>query len=348
MSFPPAFQTLALRLLPHMPAGLARALAGRAIIADGARLDPIVQIIIRNAPVRNTTKSDPETLAQERANSDATAPLLSPRPKGRVDTTDLQLPGAAGPRKARLYRPAGLPDAAPVLIYFHGGGHVHGSITLHDLLCRALADAAGIAVIAYDYRLAPEHPFPAGIEDCIAGFRGLASIAPDLGLDPTRIAVGGDSAGANCAAVVAQACRDDSPAPALQFLYVPWVDMAEQAPSYRTFAKGFMLEAARMKWFTRLYLNGADATDPRASPLRGDLTGLCPALIWTAGFDPLRDEGEAYAAALKRAGITVQLERLADLPHLFPVLANAVPSAQAAVTRSAALLGRMLREMRPL
>lgn len=342
-----SFQKTALCALPRLPAWAIRLMAGSPIRRDGGRLDPRVQLLTRLAPAKGNVGTDDRTIARERAEIERLGAWLWPHPRVPVTVEDITLPGAAEARDARIYRPDGLPTPAPALLYFHGGGHIIGSILSHDALCRTLAHHAGITVISYDYRLAPEHPFPAGIEDCIAAFRALGRQAEDLGIDAGRIAIGGDSAGANCAAVVAQTCRADTRPPACQLLYVPWVEMGEKHPSYCKFATGFLLEEVRMDWFTRLYLDGAEPDDPRISPLRGDLSGLCPALIWTAGFDPLRDEGEAYAAALERAGTPVRHERLEGMPHGFAMLAGAVPAARAAVEHSAKLLGDTLRRKEP-
>lgn len=318
-------------------------LAGKTVVAGGQSLDPRVQLLIRMSKRKPAAGDDAASIAVARAACEAECDLLPPKTARPVAAQDMVLPGGDGPRQVRLYRPEGLaPQNAPALIYYHGGGHVIGSLTSHDPICRALADAAGVAVLAVDYRMAPEAPFPAGIEDCVAIYRALVAQAGDLGLDPARIAVGGDSAGGNCAAVVAQQCRDDAHPPACQLLYVPWVDMAEKRGSYRDFAEGFLLDEARMDWFTRLYLNGADPTDPRASPMRGDLSGLCPAIILTAACDVLRDEGEAYADALSAAGVPVSFERVPGMPHVFMNISGGVQGARAALDRSAALLAAAL------
>ncbi|HKA66718.1 MAG TPA: alpha/beta hydrolase, partial [Solirubrobacterales bacterium] len=243
-----------------------------------------------------------------------------PIPMARVEAREV--PGQAGPIPARFYVPEGLPAGgpSPLLVYFHGGGWVIGDLDTHDGVCRFLAAAAGTAVLAIDYRLAPEHPFPAPVEDAWAGFAWAAANAAELGVDPARIAVGGDSAGANLAAVVCLLARAGGGAmPAMQLLIYPPTDSAGDLPSRRLFAEGFLLTKGDMDAFERHYLPpGSDATDPRVSILLApDLTGLPPAYVATAGFDPLRDEGEAYALRMREAGVRVALRRHPGLIHSF-------------------------------
>lgn len=335
-----------LRALMRLPAPVIRALAGAPRRAGDQSFDPKAQLITRLAR-RDKMPDSPQALARARRIADSQAQYLPPAPTRAVTHQDITLPGGDGPRPARLYRPQGLGASAPVLLSFHGGGHVLGSITSHDGLCRMLADSADIAVISYDYRLAPEHPFPAGIEDAIAAYRGMVAAAPGLGLDPTRIALGGDSAGANCAAVVAQTCRADAPPPAAQLLLVPWVEMTATRPSRRDFGSGFMLSAAAMRWFTNTYLASADPNDPRAAPILGSPQGLPPAIILTAGCDPLRDEGEDYASLLRDAGVPVWHRRMAGLPHGAIAMARALPSARAALQDAAHELAARLHRKAP-
>ncbi len=215
-----------------------------------------------------------------------------------------------------------------MLVYFHGGGWVVGDLDTHDAPCRLLARAAGVRVLSVDYRLAPEHRFPAAADDALAAFRWAVEHAAELGADPRRIAVGGDSAGGNVSASTAlQAARDGGPAPAFQLLIYPVTDNAApsdpatQTGSYRMFADGFFLTAEQMRWYRAHYFGAAEATaarDVRASPLLADdLSGLAPAHVVTAGFDPLRDEGEAYAARLREAGVRTTLRRHPGLIHGF-------------------------------
>jgi acetyl esterase len=203
-------------------------------------------------------------------------------------------------------------------VYFHGGGWVVCDLDTHDNGCRFLARESGAAVLSVDYRLAPEHPFPAAVEDAFAAFRWAVENAADFGVDPAVIAVGGDSAGGNLAAVVSQLARDDEgPAPAFQLLIYPVTDLSTKRLSYELFREGFFLTEPHMDWYRDHYLPDLEsARDPRASPLLADdLSNLAPAYIATAGFDVLRDEGEEYARRLREAGVPVALRRHRNLIH---------------------------------
>jgi acetyl esterase len=229
-----------------------------------------------------------------------------PAPCDVASVSELQADGPAGPIPIRLFRPLGSEaDAAlPLLVYFHGGGWVIGDLDTHDTLCRELANGAGCAVASVDYRLGPEHRFPAAVDDCIAATRWLRRHARALLLDATRVAVGGDSAGGNLAAVVAIAARDAGDPPiAFQLLIYPATDMRRGAPSHTTNGQGYLLTRDTIAYFCAHYMGQASESDWRASPLlRDDLSGLPPALLLTAGYDPLRDEGLAYAQRLSEAG----------------------------------------------
>jgi acetyl esterase len=255
------------------------------------------------------------------------------------------VPGPAGNIPIRVYRPTVATSALPLLTFFHGGGFVYGSLASHDGLCRFLAERAGVVVIAVDYRLAPEHPFPAGIEDGWAAYRWARAHANRFGGDATRVAVGGDSAGGTIAAVLAQRGRDHDCGPEFQFLLYPSTDAVERRPSRDLFANGFWLSDELMEFFIANYLpHGIDPADPRVSPLRAaSLSGLAPAYVLTAGFDPLRDEGEAYAQAMADAGVDVTARREAALIHSFANIVGAGRSAPDAMRRTAEVLGRALR-----
>jgi acetyl esterase len=229
---------------------------------------------------------------------------------------DLRIESPGGPIRARLYRPEG-DGRLPLLVYLHGGGWMLGSIDSFDTLVRALANAAGAIVLSVGYRLAPEAPFPAGLEDCLSAVRWAASNAAELGADPERLAVAGDSAGANLATVVARRLRGEVDL-RMQALIYPVTDAGCNTASYREFGERHGLTAASMQRFWNLYLDGADGMHPDASPLRAqDLTGLPPAIVLTAGCDPLRDEGEAYADALRAAGVEVECHRYEGAIHGF-------------------------------
>jgi acetyl esterase len=232
----------------------------------------------------------------------------------------MALPGPAGGLGARLYVPFGATVPGPLLVYLHGGGWVLGDLDTHDATCRFLAREAGVRVLAVDYRLAPEHPFPAPLDDTVTAVRFAIDQAGRLGADPARIAVGGDSAGGNLAAAAARLlARAESPAPAFQLLIYPITDLSRKRPSYQLFREGFFLTESQMDWYRDHYLPAPEAAlDPRASPLLADdLAGLPPSHIAVAGFDVLRDEGEEYANRLRAAGVPVTVSRHTGLVHGF-------------------------------
>lgn len=250
----------------------------------------------------------------------AQMPGLTPEPVAKVE--DRLVPGPGGQIPVRVYTPQG-PSPFPVLVFFHGGGFVLCSIETHDELCRALANGIGCLVVSVEYRLAPEHKFPAAVEDCYAATKWVAQNAKDIGADSTRIAVGGDSAGGNLAAVVAQIARDSTMPPLVfQLLIYPTTNFAHDTPSSKENADGYFLTKNDMVWFRSLYLHGdADRDNPHASPLRArSLNRLPRALVITAEFDPLRDEGEAYAARLRQAGVKVACTRYDGMIHGFLTL----------------------------
>jgi acetyl esterase len=257
---------------------------------------------------------------------------------------DLTAGGPAGPIPLRVYRPDPV-ATLPALIYFHGGGWVIGDLDTHDVLCRQLADQAGVAVVAVDYRLAPEHPFPAAVDDAWAATRWIAAHAAELGIDPGRLAVGGDSAGGTLSAVVTILARDHGgPALKFQLLIYPATDMKGGTASHVAFADGYLLTATLIRWFSGQYLRGdGDVRDWRASPLAaGSLAGVPPALVMTAGFDPLCDEGEAYARRLREAGVTVDYLCYGGMIHGFLPMGRMLDTANRAVSHAAASLRQVL------
>jgi len=260
---------------------------------------------------------------------------LTPDPPA-VESVQLRLaPGPGGPVPVRCYRPKGATkdERLPALLYFHGGGWVIGSLEAYDLPCRFFCARTGCAVVAVDYRLAPEHKFPAALDDAVASFRWLAQDAVELGIDPDRIVVAGDSAGGTLATVTAQKVRGEARTPCLQWLIYPATDLAADTPSHASCGQGFLLTQADMEWFRGLYLNDlSEITDPRVSPLRtSDLSGLPPALIFTAGLDPLRDEGRAYAEKLATAGVKVVHREFESLIHGFVGMRGALQAAARAM-----------------
>jgi acetyl esterase len=236
-----------------------------------------------------------------------------------AEVRDRTVPGPGGPIPIRVYVPEGT-GPFPALVYFHGGGWVIGSIATHDVTCRQIANAAGCMVVSVDYRLAPEHKYPAAVDDAYAATAWVFEHAASIGADPRRVAVGGDSAGGNLAAAVSLMARDRASfRPVLQLLIYPILNHDLDTPSYLENADGYLLTRDTMRWFWQCYLRRAeDGRDPYASPLRAeDLRGLAPALVITAEYDPLRDEGEAYAARLRDAGVPVALTRYDGMIHAF-------------------------------
>lgn len=314
-------QSAVVRGLAALPHPVLRLLVGKPVVIDGQQLDIESQLGLRLLELARAPELRELTPEQARARVAQDAATFSGSRIELQRVQELQVDGAEGKLAARLYVPEGVVSPAGLLLYFHGGGFVVGDLDTHDSSCRFLARQAGIQLLAIDYRLAPEHPFPAAIDDALAAFRFAAEHATELGADPHRIAVGGDSAGGNLAAGVARlAAATGEPAPAFQLLLYPWLDLAEKRPSYTLFGSGFYLMESDLDWYRGHYLSSqADAgADPRCSPLRAqEVAQLAPAYVATAGFDPLRDEGEEYAARLRSAGIPTALRRHHGLIHGF-------------------------------
>jgi len=279
-------------------------------------------------------------IAQARAAHERETEVLSGAGQPVAEVRDLELPGPGGPIRVRVFRPEG-EGSLGLVVYLHGGGWTIGSLDGFDPLCRALANASGAILASVDYRLAPEHPFPAAADDALAATRWLVAHAGELGADPARVAIGGDSAGGNLATVVARRLRDrgEDPALRLQALVYPVTDSAINTPSYRELSEGFGLSALTMKRYWDLYLDGADGRDPDASPLQAeDLRGMPAAFVHTVQDDVLRDEGEAYARALEAAGVPVTLSRYDGVIHgFFRWLAKSSQSRAAVAEVGAAL-----------
>jgi acetyl esterase len=270
-------------------------------------------------------------LADARALNGPSAPVAS--------VQDRAIPGPAGDLPVRVYTPEGEPPF-PIVVWFHGGGWVVGSLDTYDPLCRALAAAVPAVVVSVDYRLAPEHRYPAAVEDAYAATLWASRNAAQLGGAQHRLAVAGDSAGGNLAAVVALGARDrGGPAIAFQLLVYPVLDAAADTASWREHAEGFHLTAAGMRWYWDHYLGGADGAAPDASPLRAaSLGGLPPALVICAEHDVLRDEGEAYAARLRQAGVAATVSRYPGVVHGFFRWRAVTGAAEAALQEAAAAL----------
>ena len=299
-------------------------------------LDPVIRTLLDAFAAQNAPPLISLTPVQAREMYEKLKIPLPPDPVAKLE--DRRIPGPAGEIPIRIYTPE---NARGLLVYFHGGGWVIGSLETHDGPIRSLANAAGCTVISVDYRLAPEHPHPAAVEDCYAATRWAAENARALGADPARLAVGGDSAGGNLAAVTALLARERSgPTLCFQLLVYPVTDHDFDRPSYRENAEGYFLQRQDMQWFWDHYApSAAERNAYTASPLRArDLTGLPPAHVITAEFDPLRDEGEAYAARLREAGVPVSAVRYDGQIHGFFSMAAVIPRGKEAVLEVGAIL----------
>ncbi|MEI5680810.1 alpha/beta hydrolase [Mesorhizobium sp. CCNWLW179-1] len=286
------------------------------------------------------------TMKEARASALAIVELSGPVDE-TIDIAALEASGPAGPIAIRRYRQQGSQRNSPALIYFHGGGHCIGSIATHERICQTLARTCALTVFSVGYRLAPEHPFPAGPEDCFAATQWIAATAGELGIDAARIAVGGDSAGGNLATVVCQmAKQENGPGIAAQVLIYPNTDLTGTIYHSKSVENvdDPLLSKATIDWFYEHYLTDpGQASNPMASPIMStDLSGLPPALMLTAGFDPLRDEGATYAARLISSGIAVELIHYPALPHAFIQLIGVIDAAQAALGEIANFLQRRL------
>ena len=271
---------------------------------------------------------------------------LGLRPQDPPSAQDRLIPGPAGDIPVRLYRPD-VAGPLPVVVFFHGGGWSIGSIDTHEPLCEQFAVQVPAVVVSVDYRLAPEHPYPAALEDCLAATAWASAHAPDLGGDPGRLAVAGDSAGGNLAAVVCLKARDTGGPPiAFQLLLYPATDLVTSYPSYVENGQGYFLTLEDLEWFARNYAPDDKYREPDVSPLFAErISGLPPALIVTAGFDPLRDQGEAYAQRLREGGVRAASLHYPGMTHAFLQLDQVVPAAHDAVQKTAATLREELSPM---
>jgi acetyl esterase len=281
-------------------------------------LDPEIQPIVEMMEAAPGPPAHLVPIEQARAGHDRESALLGGPGEEVAEIRDISVPGPGGAIPVRVYRPAG-EGPLPLVAYAHGGGWAVGSLDGFDPVSRALANASGAVIASIGYRLAPEHPFPAGLDDVRAAVRWLAENARELDGDSERVAIAGDSAGGNLATVTARRLRDEGGSPLrYQALVYPVCDSALNTPSYRASGEGFGLTALSMKRYWELYLDGADGRSPDASPLQaGDLSGLPPAFVLTVRDDVLRDEGEAYARALEAAGVPVTLRRYDGAVHGF-------------------------------
>lgn len=337
-------------LVSVMPEAAKRKMA-RAITIDGNTLDPSLQLGLAGLKLTgetDLTARDDVAYSRERIRRMALAIDRNPVPVSAV--AELSIAGPAGNIAARHYVPVDDmnvdEEAGPLLMYLHGGGWVIGDLDTHDNVCRTLCREAGVHVLSVDYRLAPENPAPAGLEDAYAAYRWAIQNGAELGTRPGVVAVGGDSAGANLATVISRWARDDGVPPALQLLLYPATDQRSTTRSRVLFDRGFFLSGHDLDWCSRQYLgnSGLSATDPLVSPvLAKDLAGLPPALVVTGGFDPLRDEGEDYAIAMRDAGVLVDLRRMSSLFHAFCNFAPIGGGSAVAMTEIASALRAHLR-----
>ena len=299
-----------------LPKPVRRFLTGAPLQIDGQQMALDAQLAIA---LKNRSGSDvfDGPVEEARAKYDELPHLIGYQPPVPVATREIAIPAEHGEVLATLYSPADLPEPSGLLVYFHGGGFSVGSRVSHDPIARYLASHAGARVLSVEYRRAPEHQFPAPVNDALVAFEFAHGHAADLGVDTARIAVGGDSAGGNLAAVTAQqAVRRGGAVPAFQLLMYPATDLSTRRPSRDLFAEGSTFTERNLQWVMANYIPaGTDPKDPRLSPQHGDIVGLPPAYIASAGFDPVRDDGEAYAEKLRAGGVPVALTRQADLPH---------------------------------
>ncbi|MGX1197493.1 alpha/beta hydrolase [Parvibaculum sp. MBR-TMA-1.3b-4.2] len=325
-------QKLVIRGLMKLPEGaLLRMSGGEPLSIDGRVIDPRVQLLaVQGAKAPSLTTLDP--VAARAAAAQGLA-LLDDAPRANVAIDEVVMPGPGGRLAARLYRPKHAAGPLPGLVYFHMGGCVIGNLDTCETFCSILAGSANCAVLSVDYRLAPEHKFPAAVDDALAAYKWAEENASSFGMEAGRIGVGGDSAGGYLSAVVAQQMKaEGGPAPACQLLIYPVTDMEAQGGSMESCGEVYPLTADIMQWFIDHYIDKPeDKKDLRASPLKAeDLSGLPPAIVVTAGFDPLRDQGAAYADRLKAAGVPVTYRCYDRLAHAFTAMSGTVPAAKRA------------------
>jgi acetyl esterase len=336
----PATQRMMVRKLLSLPIPMLRLMAGGGVIYQGGRtLDPRLQYLAsqsRSAPPM--TVMTPEEA--RRASAMGLAVTGGDLELGvRIET--LVIPGPGGDISARVYRSENQDPQAPLMVFAHFGGGVIGDLETCQAFCSILAKTARGPVLSVAYRLAPEHRFPAGLEDVLAVYRWAKDNAARFGAPLAQVAIGGDSMGGNFAAVICQELKKaGEPQPVLQLLIYPWVDVVCESASMTTYGDAFPLTRATLDWFAGHYMGPGDSpADPRLSPLRAkDLAGLAPAIVVTAGFDPLLDQGEAYARRLKEAGVPIAYRCYDGLAHAFTAFTGAVPSADTACREIAGLV----------
>jgi acetyl esterase len=325
-TLPVGVQAAVLRGVFALPRTLKQAIAGKPVQLDGQELALDAQLLLKLQRLSGHSQLSAPTVERARELMRQSTKIVKNLTLPGIEATDLRIPASAGDLAARLYRPHEVTEPGKLMVFYHGGGWVIGDLDSHDDLCRFLAKHAGIRVLSVDYRLAPEHPFPAALDDALDAYDYALENAEHLGTDRDSISVGGDSAGGNLAASVAhQATGSGRTKPQFQLLLYPAVDATVRRRSRELFGNGFLLTDGDMDWFMNLYVPDIDGRkDPRLSVLLAeDLSGLPPAYVVTAGFDPLRDEGEAYAQRLTDAGVSVIARRFPDLIHGFASLRQA-------------------------
>ncbi|CAN5396021.1 alpha/beta hydrolase [soil metagenome] len=321
-------------ILASLPEPVLRRLAGKPIVVDGQTLAPDMQLVVKALAKRPMTAANAVALRKQQSIG---AVIANGAPIEVYAVRDLEVDGLP----ARHYHPGGV---APLVMFLHGGGFVFGDLETHDRLCRMLCKHAGVHVLAIEYRLAPEHRFPAGADDAERAWQWVNAHAAELGADPSRLAVAGDSAGGNLATIVAQKFSGTPLAPKAQLLLYPTVDHKSDHPSKTLFADGFFLTRKAMTWFDEQYAQaGGDLEDPRHAPgTAPHLANQPTAIIVTAGFDPLRDEAEAYGEALRRAGSHVIVRRYTGLIHGFASMTGVSRSANEAMLEICGMLRAVL------
>lgn len=332
-------------LVARLPEPLLAVLYRNRPVVDGRTIDPKAYLLgevfnaLRKPGVIPTIEESRRSLATLAERFDAVAPA-------DVNKHDTEIPGADGPRRVRIYDVQPLTDKnRPVLLFVHGGGWVQGSIETHDGLCAQIASEAGIRVMSLDYRLAPEHPMPAGLDDTVAAYRALRADPDRFGIDADRIAMGGDSAGGNLTGAALHDLQVASePLPAAQVLIYPAMDASMETPSMIALADGYVLSSERMEWYFQLYAGeNPDPKSPRLSPIHSPhLSGQPPAVIVAAGHDPLWDDGVNYANALRDAGVPVEWLPYEGQIHVFASMRRAMPQGRDAVTKISHWLSRQL------
>ena len=307
---------------------------------DGHVFDPELAAVFRLDDLVGESDYTKSTPQEARVRMTASILAAESAPPSGVTATDR----VVADRPARLYTPEGLASPSPAIFFLHGGGFVVGDLDTHDSLCRRLAHHGKVRVVAFDYRLAPEHPYPTAVDDSLAGFRALARDAARYGIDPARIAVAGDSAGGNLSAVIARRTKDDEIRPALQALVYPATDGRCEARSHTTFAKDYLLTSTMIAWYFDHYCPPARRREPNMSPLLvDDFVGLPPAIVYVAGYDPLRDEGISYAERLRAAGVSARVVSFGSMPHGFTLMTALSRAALDATERIAREIGDALR-----